>query len=134
MKLQRCIDDLQYRISDEIENLNYGGCIHFAYYLSKKLKSLNIDHKITLLDHCKAFITKDKFRENGVSHVMIFIPEIGFVDGYRTYEGNPPYYYKNYKQISFAVRHYDWIWNPSYDTSQNNRLRQIIKQVFSNYE
>lgn len=134
MKLQRYIDDLQCRISEEIEDLNYGGCIHFAYYLSKKLKSLKIEHKIALLDHSKTYITKNMFNQRGINHVMIFIPEIGFVDGYKTYEGTPPYYYKNYKQLSFAIRKNRYVWNPTYDITQNPRVRQIIKQVFSNYE
>lgn len=132
MKLRKYINELHCRISSEISWINQGGCVHFAYYFSKKLRQLGIKHSIVLIDYC--YIDEKQFNKYGANHVTVYIPKIGLVDGEHVRkERDYPYKeFSEHSKLSFKVRHKD-VWNDWYDTRQNNKVRKIIKEVFDDY-
>ena len=75
MTLEEKIHNLQDKISEEICLINCGGCIHFAYYFSRRLKELNIEHKIAFMDDYNIRLEYKNFEP--VRHVMVYIPNIG---------------------------------------------------------
>ena len=81
--LETNIESLQDKISRSIRDINEGGCIHFAYYFSKRLAELKIFHKILFVDIDPIDLTYNGFVP--VNHVLVWIPEIGYVDGVVTH-------------------------------------------------
>jgi len=137
------IQELQSTIRVKIINLNSGGCVHFAYYFSKRLKELKIDHSITLVNESyddPISITYKGFQP--VMHILVHIPEIGYIDGYSTYNILSKGSFLNgsrsrvfYKKISkISVKKLDYFrqtgaWNPIYNVNQNKSLESIINSI-----
>lgn len=127
---------MQKDIKKSIALLNNGGCIHFAYYFSMALKKANIEHKIWLSNEDPIDIRYDYF--NPVAHVMVFIPEIGYIDGYNLYSTKKSYSslwsgekYSNHFKLSSVkldkLRN-NYIWNYCYQKTQNSKLEKIIQK------
>lgn len=134
MGLKKNIAQMQSNIRDEIYAINRGGCIHFAYYFSKRLHELKIPHKITFLYDDYMFSTKISEFESA-THVLVYIPEIGYVDGETTYDKSElrgsHYHYRNRKTVKLSVKTLNLFrntphWNPTYSKHQNNNLKDII--------
>ena len=80
MKLIENIKEMQEKIKNNIPAINCGGCIHFAFYFSEKLKSLNIPYKIYCFNSEPiGRRTYNTFRP--VDHVVVYIERIGYIDG-----------------------------------------------------
>ena len=65
--LEDRIETLQNYMKSSIRNLNGGGCCIFAYYMSKALTYMNIDHEIIAQSHLNTEdwnIEKDYFMQN----------------------------------------------------------------------
>lgn len=71
---------MQKELEKTIPYLNHGGCIWFAYYFEKALKRLNIPYKIYAYHHEPIGTTYDSF--DGVAHVVVYVENIGLVDGH----------------------------------------------------
>lgn len=122
---------MQKEIYSTIPCLNYGGCIHFAWFLSKRLKKLNIKHFLYYHLHESYPHNISNILQYGIHHVTVYIPSIGFIDGYKTvsFKDRKNYYkYNRRAKISIdTVRNLD-IWNSMYDTKHNVLLEKIIKR------
>lgn len=130
MRLKDKILKMQDEIQENIENLNSGGCIHFAKYFSDHLTSLGISHKIFFGNYWRReVISLDPFTP--VSHVMVYINNIGYVDGYKILKYAKLKYRSN-KLVEMRLQdkeilsHRDW--NNRYQKYQNKLLQQIIKK------
>lgn len=124
-----CIQSLQRKISKKIHCLNSGGCVHFAYYFSKKLRDLEIEHKIVYLDDQEISLVKSEFEP--VNHVCIYIPHVGYIDGYKTLKKIPAHLkYKKFSVDTTKVNYFrlSYSWNSSYELRQNDLLEEIINE------
>lgn len=132
-QLKSAIENMQIELNDKIKYLNNGGCATFTYYMSRNLRILGIEHSICYVDWSKIYLTKEK--AGPINHVFLHIPNIGFVDGYRTLSRRPiqyPYYRKYKSSLSF-LEYYKNIegWNRCYETSQNSKLESIINKYIN---
>ena len=129
MDLRSKIKSMQEEIRKNIYSLNCGGCIHFAFYFSKRLEELNIPHKIFLGNKNSTKIDVSNFEP--VNHVMVYVHKLGYIDGYKTVR---------FAKLSFrrhvltninlnrrSIRNHP-NWNSDYDVSQNRLLNTIIKK------
>lgn len=136
MKSRELIETMQVNISKSINYLNNGGCIHFAYYFSKALKSAGIPYKILLTNEEPIDIRYDYF--DPVSHVMVQIPGIGYIDGYDFYPEKDNYsdqwmeerYSRHFllSPIKMNKLRLNYTWNQAYRLSQNDKLEKIINR------
>lgn len=128
------ISTLQSKISKSIYGINFGGCIHFAYYFSKRLKELNIDHKIVFTDYVPINLSYDQF--TSVSHVAVYIKNIGYIDGEDIHEDTS--FKKQYiRHVKVSTKKLDafrngYEWNDEYDIFQNSRLEILINKYITN--
>lgn len=123
------IKNLQLEIQFRIDHINEGGCIHFAYFLSKKLKELKISHKIIYLN------SSPLEKPRSCAHVVVYIPNIGYVDGRKTIktkaELTSSRSYKCYHDFSEYEHNHVRLtgnWNWSYWKRQNKLLSYLIKK------
>lgn len=141
-KLSLIISDIQKEINNP--TINCGGCVHFAYFLSEKLKRFGYKHNIVAINTFSYFIDFEEEKEyllnyqGGCSHLVIHIPKIGYVDAEVTVKNVKSLYRKD---ISFHVfmlpesfdlnklRHKD-LWNDSYNRQYNKELNKIISKHF----
>lgn len=126
------ISSLNNEVETNIDCLNHGGCIHYARFLGYKLKRLGIDCEAFLI-HDEEDYTFSKIKAFGCLHVLLYIPELGFVDSTGIHKGIPEMYQneviweKNYA-IS-TLKHFNRAyWNPTYNTSQNKLLKKLINK------
>ena len=130
--LSEQVSGLQKEIRKSIDALNCGGCINFAYYFSKKLRELSIDHKVVFTDYDKINFTYKKFV--AVSHVLIYIDNIGWIDGEETYTNDSfkKTYVRQLKKIPLVklnnLGSYKYGWNVWYKRSQNAKLEKLINK------
>lgn len=130
--LKKQIKKLQEEIKSSIEDLNSGGCIKFAYYLSQELHKQKIPFKICLTDKddLVSFNYNDFYSPY---HVLVYIPNIGFVDGYETFTLNrlrQKYRYCQTRKISLTKIYSfmkDHTWNDTYDPKYDHLLQELIK-------
>lgn len=127
--LEDQIKKLQNDINKNIDYINNGGCIHFSYFFSKRLRELNIKHKVAFHDYDKISLSYNKF--NSVFHVTIYIENIGFIDGNVINKKNNYTYIRKISNISLiklnSFRN-DYKWNNTYNTKQNNKLELLINK------
>lgn len=138
--LKKAISDI---ISEtkNIPYLNHGGCIHFAYFMSKGLSELGVNHKIIGLFNIsyggfnKNFDFVKEFIEDGCSHLLIYIKGIGYFDG-TDFIKHPSDFDRRYEYfIRELPLHLDYndirknkrIWNSSYDRTYNKFIERVIK-------
>ncbi len=127
---------MQADINKNIRKLNSGGCIHFAYYCSKALKTADIPHKILFCNQYPVSIKYDSF--SSVSHVLVHIIGLGYIDGYDFYDTKRDYLDRWYDEkyassYSLSIRKLDnfrnnYRWNPQYKVRQNLKLERIINK------
>ena len=121
---------MQSDIRENIEYINNGGCIHFAYFFSKALKDLKIPHTVLFFNPGPIYTTYSTFES--VSHVMVKIGRVGIIDGLRTYDSSFSYS-KNKKELSLSLNRLrkEYEWNFLYDTKQNRKLNKIIRKYIN---
>lgn len=126
------ISKLQKFNKRNICDLNQGGCIQFAYYFSKELKKLKVNHEVVLLDY--STIKKYYFEAFiSVNHVLVYIPTIGYVDGINTY--SEEYLFKKYDLSpipdKFPLNKYRLKanWNTDYN---KRKFNPILKKQLKN--
>lgn len=127
--LQSQIVKLQERINSNISEINFGGCIHFAYYFSKKLNELNIPHKVFFGNYDSIDLRYEYL--DSVNHVMIYIEGIGYIDGKKTLTSSPNYRYKRCLKVSekkLNTMRKTCDWNNWYETSNNTYLSKLINK------
>jgi hypothetical protein len=129
--LREKIELLQKYLNRQMPYLNEGGCVHFAYFFSRRLTELNISYKIILLDYDNI---KYKLSNNeGVSHVVVYIQGIGYIDGHETKKQiKRNVYNKLPYQLSstnYIRKHYSW--NDTYNVKQNRLLSRMINKIIS---
>lgn len=127
--MKKKINSLQEAVRKNIYFINHGGCIHFVYFLSKRLRELGIYHRVCFSNCCNVSLDYDKFE--AVNHVTIYIPRIGYIDGYETTKKLYRKYNTETEKISLNKlnrfrKEYDW--NPTYDIGQNRKLNSLIKK------
>lgn len=125
------INKLQKKISEKIECINYGGCIHFAYYFSKRLRELGIEHSVAFRHTIQFDLTYARYIPS--EHVAIYIEGIGYIDGESTVQDfkEDHYIVKVSKSISLKKLDYfrnEYEWNYLYDTEQNHKVGQLINK------
>lgn len=126
------ISNMQIDIKKSIKNINYGGCIQFAYYFSKALKKLGIQYRIVFLDYFTIpELTYDNFTP--VHHVMVYIPEIGYIDGEETSIKAKEFSSQFYRSALMSSKKLDYFrtnfrWSRKYDLTQNSKLEKIISK------
>lgn len=124
---------MQEEIQMFIKKLNSGGCIHFAYFFSQALRLKHISHKICFMDYEPISLSYQNF--DAVSHVMVFIPNIGYIDGYNLYV-NKNAYLNHYNEpftatvklslTKLEIFRTECSWNHAYNKRQNKQLSKII--------
>lgn len=135
--MEQLLGKMQDKIHEKIFYLNNGGCAKFAYYLSVELTNLGIPHKISLCDSFPEHLNEGFDGTYEVSHVLVYIPKIGYIDGYKT--RTLQQLKQNYNCVNSRKYNLDKLkeyafkgnWNYSYDTSQNTELVSIIKQYIN---
>lgn len=125
------IDKLQKKISKKISCINQGGCIHFAYYFSKRLRELGIEHSVAFRHTTQFDLTYARYYPS--EHVAIYIEGIGYIDGTSTVQDFREDYYivRVSKNISLKKLNYfrnEYEWNDWYDTEQNRTVEQLINK------
>lgn len=145
MNLPEVIEDIQYKVTKNIKDINRGGCIHFAYYLSETLKKYGFAHKIIAIneiyypDFEKMFNYNDSCR-----HIMVYIKGIGYIDGQATYSTIKEHSKAHRLEIISQqfpknfdlnkLREMSDMWNPLYDIRFNSKLEYYIKTSFKKIE
>lgn len=127
---------MQEDIMHDIYAINSGGCVHFAYYFSKKLREHNISHKIFLTNVWNKINTTYETLES-ISHVSVYIPEIGYVDGEDTFSCLNARKYRKHTYMSLKkldYYRYACEWNPDYNVRQNAKLEKIIDRHFKKWQ
>ncbi len=134
-KLEKNIIALQKEIFEKIRYINSGGCIHFAYYMAKKLEKLNIPYNIIFIDMTSIVTNLDCFK--AVDHVVVYVKEIGFFDGTDLWKNKSEFiarydgYYittvSNIRSDDLKVlTDYNFGWNKLYKIENNILLEQLI--------
>ena len=118
------ISKLQEVLADEIPTLNLGGCIHFAYYCSKRLRELNIEHSVFLFDYVPVYNAYKHFK--GVTHVALYIPGIEGFDGHKFSPFKRLYDYRRKVTLNLDRLRNDYEWNHDYDTRNNQKLEELV--------
>jgi len=125
--------DLSYRIklmqvdlNRRIPNLNSGGCVQFAYFFSKKLKSLNVPHRVYYLDYYQ-----DELIGDTCEHVVVYIRNIGYIDGYKTKRHVDQF--KLTRDDINKTRKSPY-WNTLYNKNYNRLISQTINEYFDGYK
>lgn len=118
------IAKLQEVLREEIPWLNMGGCIHFAYYCSERLKQLNIKHSVYLFDYIPVYSTYKHFKS--VTYVGIYIPGIEGFDGHKFKPFKKVYDYHRKVNLSLDKLRKDYEWADGYDVNNNSKLKQLI--------
>lgn len=140
IELEENIIKLQQKLKKNVKRLNNGGCIHFAYFFSKKLKELNVNHKIVFINEIPISISYNDFYPT--VHVLIHIPEIGYIDGHDFFtrledvfiEYSEEEYYKHVKLSNKKLNTFRKVkgWNCMYDTKHNKTIEKSINKLFKN--
>lgn len=135
--MKELIESMQEQIYSSISCLNNGGCATFAYFLSKNLIKLNIPHQITLCDNNEECVNDGFKGFYEVLHVLVYIPGIGHIDGYKTRSKSE--LLRLYRKVK--TNFYDLLdleqyafegnWNDIYDTDQNDLLKSIIDEYIN---
>lgn len=132
MKLVDVIKDIQ--LSLHYSSINSGGCIHFAYYLSKQLTERKIKHRVVGLVH--SHLDLSGVQEIGCKHVVIYIPRIGYVDSEsirKTTSEFPYFYFKAMiLDIDLDLFRNKKVWNRTYKKSYNSTISRVINSKFQN--
>lgn len=129
-KLKRSFKKLNKDIKKHTNSINRGGCVHFAYFLSKKLRSLKIEHSIVFGSWEPIPGVKHL---NTVTHIMVHIEGIGYIDGTDIFKkvSSKYKYVKIVKAATLPLKKFErycWIygWNPQYNTDQNVLVANFI--------
>jgi len=137
------IEKMQEDIKKSIKHLNNGGCIHFAYYFCEALKKHNIPYQVFLSSWEPIDITYKYFEST--SHVMVYLSDIGYIDGYDLYPTKQSYnvWYDDERytrQVYLSIRKLNafrgrkYCWNPTYPTEQNRKLMTIINRHVTKWQ
>jgi len=135
MKLPEIIKNIQQTL--DVPHINSGGCVHFAYFLSQKLTKFGYAHQIVVINHTWENDPIESLPFDGCSHMVVFIPKIGYIDAEETYQkiSDMPYRSvqsgilpKNYKLN--PVRHNKRIWNNWYNRKYNRLIQKTITACF----
>lgn len=138
MELKAVITNIQKTLRNN-EMLNSGGCVHFAYYLSKKLQELNIKHSL----HCFMYTYEDSLDilDSGCRHIVVNIPEVGIIDGHNTFQTMDNFGYFMSKVIDFPksinlnkLRNTKYLWNSTYSVKYNQIISRVINSNFKNFK
>lgn len=131
--LKEQLKDLQVVIRHKIPYINYGGCVHFAYFLAKKLEELKIEYKVVLSNYKSDSTELPDFEYDifTVSHVQIYVTGIGCIDGISI---RPLSAMKRNKDIKFYSLNLDQLnyyrsidgWNSAYNVKNNSSLFNYI--------
>lgn len=130
MILSSQLKKLHKDVNKYIHYINSGGCGYFAKFLSQRLTYLNIKHSIVFLDRLNP-VTLSYNKFNGIYHVMILIPKVGYIDGEKVIKNSKKinYAYRKtgvpFRKLSNFVDMREY-WNDMYDTSQNYLLKTLI--------
>ena len=125
------IKKLQKKICEEISCINQGGCIHFAYYFSKRLRELGIKHSIVFQHDTYFTLTYKNYIPS--RHVTVYIEGIGHIDGesiMQSFEAGISVV-RSSERISLTKLNYfrnELEWNFMYDTSQNYKVKKLINK------
>lgn len=147
--LHDCIDNMVLEVSKEIENINYGGCGWFAYYVCQEFRRAGIDYKIINYNTTEEmkdnldFLHENKYvpiNKIGVHHLLVRIGNCIF-DGKEVYTRPPKYWhYKGVKHHIGVLNASDIYkllqndaWLSVYDVSQNKKLLRIIRKHIEIY-
>ena len=125
------INKLQKEISKEIKFINQGGCIHFAYYFSKRLRELGIKHSIVFQHDTYFTLTYKNYIPS--QHVVVYIEGIGYIDGESTMQSfeDGMSVVRFSERISLTKLDYfrnKFEWNFIYDKSQNRKVEKLINK------
>lgn len=125
------IIEMQNEISSKIQDLNSGGCAKFAYYFSNALREIGISCEIYFCED-EDIIPNSINKFDGAPHLVVKLNDIGYIDGYKTFTKRKildEYGGLRKAKINIGkVINNKSYWNPTYDTSQDSKLRTIIKR------
>jgi hypothetical protein len=130
---------IQKDIRMKIRNINRGGCVYFAKFLSEELIRLGIKHRIVVCGRNDKHIKDSLENEYSFAHVMIYIHKMGYIDGEELYLQKKDlwkgYYPKSLKleQINLDKHIRNGCWNPTYNRYSNGRLKKIIQRHLNDY-
>ena len=132
-RLHSKIVSIQRELKDKIHTLNYGGCIHFAYYLSDALNTIGIPHKVYFCDYYTENLGNSFKTFDSCYHVVVYVKGIGFIDGHFTKRKSPYPYNRVYKfDLDRARKIYSW--NRTYSKSNGNLIiKNTLKKYLSDY-
>ena len=132
MNILEVIQNIQKQISNP--QINNGGCIHFAYYLSKQLTERKIKHRVVGLVH--SHLDLSDVQEIGCKHVVIYIPRIGYVDSESIRKTTREFPYFSFKAMTLDIDldlfRNKKVWNRRYKRSYNSTISRVINSKFQN--
>jgi len=140
MELENKIAKLQKKLKRKIKYINRGGCIQFAYYFSKTLRELKVEHKVVFIDDEPISLTYNGFIPP--THVLIHIPNIGYIDGHDLYprfgDIRNEYFEEEYQRhVNISLKKLNkfrtsYSWNRTYDAQKHNKtIEQTINKTFN---
>ena len=129
--MEEKINKLQKEILKKIKCINQGGCIHFAYYFSKRLRELGIKHSIVFQHDTYFTLTYKNYIPS--HHVVVYIEGIGYIDGESTMQSfeDGMSVVRFSERISLTKLDYfrnKFEWNFIYDKSQNRKVEKLINK------
>jgi hypothetical protein len=122
-RLHKQILNIQKEIASRIKNINNGGCVHFAYFLSKRLTELSIKHKVYFLNYYHPVNKGDT-----ADHVMVKVDGIGVVDGKSILKTFSNLRRRRQFKENLNVMRKHPNWNEAYKKTQNQILSNIIRK------
>lgn len=124
--IRKQVELMQSEIKEKIPSLNCGGCIHFAYYFTERLKELKIPYKVYSFNNWATGKTYSTFKS--VHHITVYIDRIGFVDGYKTVQHKNKRYKCHIRLKDLNRLRWRSDWNHEYNVNCNQLLEKIINK------
>ena len=124
------LSSMQAELQKFIPNLISGGCIHFAYYFSKALKKLGVPYKVYMASSYRRKFGNSYKSFTPVSHILVFVEDVGFIDGHETLETLKDWYacHAVLKLQNLNKLRFEYEWNDYYSLASNNLLEQTINK------
>lgn len=130
---------------DDIYDINSGGCCYIAYLIALHLDKLRIKYKLIIYDDKRLdehYVNEEILNRslpNSVTgkqtclHYCIFIPGGGIINKGDS-SGLRKYTVKDITNKNIKWLYKNGHWNPTYNCSNNKRIKGIINLFFSKYE
>ncbi len=136
-EFEKYLIKIQKELLNKVPDLNWGGCIQFAYYFSNTLNLLNIPHKVLLCNKpCDGIPGRSYCKFRAVSHVILYVEGIGYFDGHKIMSKEylrETYSFIRTTKLDLNLLRTNYEWNDWYNISDNKIIINTIKKYLDDY-